>query len=118
MSIAQLTAIECGKPLTSTVAGLYEEWLYDRKAADRIAEIEGLLKQSVERLTKQMEAVTELQSVGADTTKAVLLLDETQRSCEKQIERVGNFLHQHEKMLPAPLRSQGLSRMSRLAPYV
>jgi hypothetical protein len=74
------------------------------ETADSIAETERL-NQSMECLTKQIEVVYELLRLGVDTTKAVLLLEEMQRPCEKQIERIENLLRQHEKMLRAPLRS-------------
>ena len=86
------------------------------ETADSIAETERLLNQSMECLTKQIEVVYELHRLGFDTTKAVLLLEEMQRPCEKQIERIEKFAAPTRENL-APLRSQGSSRISPLAPY-
>ena len=63
----------------------------------------------MERL-KQMEAVTELQSLGADTTEAVRLLEQMQRSCEEQIEFLENLLGQHEKKVGRLLAQRDLLR--------
>jgi hypothetical protein len=64
----------------------------------RLAAAEKLLSESMERLTKQLELLNEMDRRGIDTTGAVRLLESMQQTFVEQTEHFDRLLRQHSEI--------------------